>query len=276
MLSVMPQQASTQEPPATGPFGKNCYGRKDMSRFRQEKKRLLVDLAGDGWEQSCNVDSVEEALALLGPLLAMLPRAELHWRAAHCLGKVVTVLASLNREAARNFMRRLMWSLNEESGNLGWGIPETMGSIVAQSPIIAEEYERITISYIIDTGKSSNYIDHGPLRMLSYWAIGHVARHRKEALWQALPWLVVGLEKDDHLPCRGMAAWAIAQLAEWYEKHGATPEFQQIPMWRQALPLLDGLEGVEESFEVFEDLRAETLTCAEAALRAQKAIEKIV
>lgn len=247
-----------------------------MSRFRQEKKRLLIDLAGEQWETSCDVQTAEEALTLIGPLLAMLPRAELHWRAAHCLGKVVSVLARLDREAARNFMRRLMWSLNEESGNLGWGIPESMGCIVAQSPVIAEEYERITISYVIDTGKSSNYIDHGPLRNFSYWAIGHVAKHRKEALWQSLPWLLTGLEKDDHPPCRGMAAWAIAQLAEWYIEHNTKPEFQQIPMWRQALGSLKSVEEMDESVEIFENLQVAVLPCAEVARRAQKAIEHIL
>lgn len=250
-----------------------------MSRFRQEKKRLLADLAGEQWEQACEVQTAEEALSLVGPLLAMLPRAELHWRAAHCLGKVITVLASQDREAARNFMRRLMWSLNEESGNLGWGIPETMGCIVAQSPVIAEEYERITISYIIDTGKSSNYIDHGPLRKSSYWAIGHMAKTRKEALWQALPWLLAGFEKDDHMPCRGMAAWGMAQLAEWYVSRGAKHEFQQVPMWRQALQSLMDAEKAhwsDESIEIFENLEAETFTCAQVIGRAITAIEKIL
>ena len=250
-----------------------------MSRFRQEKKRLLVDLAGNQWNETCNVQTAEEAFSLVGPLLAMLPRAELHWRAAHCLGKVVTVLASQNREAARNFMRRLMWSLNEESGNLGWGIPETMGCIVAQSPVIAEEYERITISYIIDTGKSSNYIDHGPLRKSSYWAIGHVAKYRQEALWQALPWLLAGLEKDDHMPCRGMAAWAVAQLAEWYERSDKQPEFQQVPMWRQTLQSLQDAEKADwahERIEIFENLQAETFACSEVFNRAARAIEKIL
>lgn len=247
-----------------------------MSRFRQEKKRLLDALAGDQWEASCEVRSAEEALTLIGPLLAMLPRAELHWRAAHCLGKVVTVLAGFDRDAARNLMRRLMWSLNEESGNLGWGIPESMGCIVAQSPLMAKEYERIVISYIIDTGKSSNYMDHGPLRVFSYWAIGHLAKYREEALWQALPWLVAGLEKDDHLPCRGMAAWAVSQLAEWYSTHGISPEFQQIPLWNQALQSLDALKDEEQPIEIFESLEARTVSCGEAARRAKRSIESIL
>lgn len=247
-----------------------------MSRFRQAKKRLLVELTQDDWEQSCNVQTAEEALSLIGPLLAMLPREELHWRAAYCLGKVIAVLASLDRDAARNLMRRLMWSLNEESGNLGWGIPESMGCIVVESPLMAEEYERIIISYIIDTGKSSNFIDHGPLRKAVYWAIGHVAKYRKEALWQSLPWLITGLEKDDHMPCRGMAAWAIAQLAEWHQKHNVAPQFQQIPMWRQALIALAELEDVADPIEVFEDKTPHNISCAKAAERARKAIEAIL
>ena len=48
-------------------------------------------------------------------------------RAIASMGQVVATLANDNMESARIIMRRLMWSLNDESGGIGWGAPEAMG-----------------------------------------------------------------------------------------------------------------------------------------------------
>jgi hypothetical protein len=46
------------------------------------------------------------------------------------MGEVMAHLADKDMESARVIMRRLMWSLNDESGGIGWGAPEAMGEIV--------------------------------------------------------------------------------------------------------------------------------------------------
>ena len=47
------------------------------------------------------------------------------------MGAVVANLAEKDMESARVVMRRLMWSLNDESGDIGWSRPEAMGEIIA-------------------------------------------------------------------------------------------------------------------------------------------------
>ena len=43
------------------------------------------------------------------------------WHAVSALGAIVAALAEKEMESARIIMRRLMWSLNDESGSIGSG-----------------------------------------------------------------------------------------------------------------------------------------------------------
>jgi len=62
-------------------------------------------------------------------------------------GEVVSKLAERDLESARIIMRRLMLSLNDESGGIGWNSPEAMGEIMARNERLADEYHKILISY---------------------------------------------------------------------------------------------------------------------------------
>lgn len=256
-----------------------------MSGFRDKKNRLLESLASDDWQNSAPVENKEEAISYLSPLLAMLPRPELRFRAAHCLSKTLKVLDSSSREEARNLMRRLMWSMNEESGNLGWGIPETMATIIVDIPSLGAEYERILLSYVMITGKDDNYIDHGPLRLGVYWGIGHIARNRKKAFTEALPWLNKSMDIENELACRGMAAWALSQLASWYIEHDEKISSEDLEEWKKSSRSIIELEKLfskGDSFEanppleIFENLKLETISCSQAVEIARKAVSKIL
>jgi hypothetical protein len=87
--------------------------------------------------------------------------AILRWRSVSALGAVVARLADENRESARVVMRRLMWSLNDESGGIGWGAPEAMGEITARHAGMAGEYGHILLSYLAEDG---NYLEHEVLQ----------------------------------------------------------------------------------------------------------------
>ena len=82
-------------------------------------------------------------------------------RAITSMGQVVATLADDNMESARIIMRRLMWSLNDESGGIGWGAPEAMGEIMAVHGGLAGEFHKILTSYVDPNG---NYLEYEPLR----------------------------------------------------------------------------------------------------------------
>ena len=82
-------------------------------------------------------------------------------KAIIAMGEVVSKMAESNLESARTVMRRLMWSLNEESGWIGWGSAEAMAEIMARNETLAKEYHQILLSYVTE---GDNYLLYDKLR----------------------------------------------------------------------------------------------------------------
>jgi hypothetical protein len=78
-------------------------------------------------------------------------------RAAKSMGEVVAIIAEHNMDYARVIVRRLMISLTEESGAVGWGAPLAMGEILARNRQLADEYHKILISYAMEN--DDNYLE---------------------------------------------------------------------------------------------------------------------
>jgi hypothetical protein len=135
--------------------------------------------------------------------------ALLRWRSVSALGAVVARLADENRESARVVMRRLMWSLNDESGGIGWGAPEAMGEITARHAGMADEYGHILLSYLAEDG---NYLEHEVLQRGALWGCGRLAHARPERVKPAAGRLFPFLASADPYH-RGYAAWALRPLA---------------------------------------------------------------
>jgi len=86
--------------------------------------------------------AIQNDRRLLVPLLGILtePRDLVRWRAIEVLGQVTAHDAREDPDRAKETVRRLLWSMNEESGgNLRHG-PEALGEILACVPALAEEY----------------------------------------------------------------------------------------------------------------------------------------
>jgi hypothetical protein len=73
------------------------------------------------------------------------------------MGEVVSKLAEEDIESARIVIRRLMVSVTEESGGIGWNTPEAMGEIMARSEQLANEYHKILISYTMGGGNELDF-----------------------------------------------------------------------------------------------------------------------
>lgn len=223
-----------------------------MSRS-ELKKKLKMLLSSDNWEEAMPV-ILGEGQGAAGPLFSfLLLEPEIMHRAARALGLLIASLYEKNPEIARNYIRRFMWHMNEESGNIGWGIPAAFAETLVASPDLARTYSRILDSYIMDLGFDDNYCDHDILRRTCYWAIGRLAEKSPELAEPARSWLVKGL-KDSDLICRGMAAWALGKLK---------PEFDSIPSLRKLAE-----NGLDIECAIFEDKRMKARSASELALEA--------
>lgn len=195
---------------------RNCLlqARWPMSRFRELKARFAAVCASPDWLRLLESLLPEGAAfkEAVNPLLALLPRPECRLKAAYGLGLAVSRLARVEMESARVIMRRLMWSMNEESGNLGWGVPEAMGAIVSMSPALAREYARVFLSYGYETGRDDNFLDHAPLRCGVYTGAAMLASADFAAARPLLPYLSRALAEPE-ASIRASAALLLLRLA---------------------------------------------------------------
>jgi hypothetical protein len=56
------------------------------------------------------------------------------WRAIISIGRVASLFVSNNNAFLREAARKLLWSLSDESGGIGWSAPEILGEIVSADP----------------------------------------------------------------------------------------------------------------------------------------------
>jgi hypothetical protein len=56
------------------------------------------------------------------------------WRAIVAAGQVASAYTGNNYEFLRETVRKLLWSLTDESGGIGWSAPELIGEIVSSDP----------------------------------------------------------------------------------------------------------------------------------------------
>lgn len=184
-----------------------------MARMRALKQQLKEWLSDPDWESYMPRIAQLEGKEAVGPLFSFLLLGEpMSRRAAVAMGVVVAGMTEKSPESGRNIVRRCMWHMNEDSGNIGWGIPEAFAEILVRSPLLFREFHRVLLSYIIDTGKSDNYCDHDLLRRSCYWAVGRLAQVEAGIAPLVRSGLEQASQHDVDAECRKLAHWALQQV----------------------------------------------------------------
>jgi len=114
------------------------------------------------------------------------------WHAITAFGEVMKRLADQDMEKARVVMRRCMWMLNDESGGIGWGIPEAFAEALYQHADLAAEYTHVLVSFMREDGF---YLELEFMQQGLIWGIGRLAERRaallqsKNAVYYLMPYL---------------------------------------------------------------------------------------
>jgi len=229
---------------------------------RNLKKTVLGLLAGD------NIGQIEAELCLLPvhgvihALFSAICRSDekVRWNGIRAMGTSVARMADENMEDARVVMRRLLWSLNDESGGIGWGAPEALAEIMACHQGLAEEYIHMLISYMRKDGEEAfqdgNYIEHEVLQRGLLWGMARLAETRPQMLLERnvvadlLPYL-----RSPDAVVRGLAAKGLGIL-------GAD----------EAVAELRLLENDREAIRLYEDGAVHSATVSDIAVRALNCI----
>lgn len=178
---------------------------------RKLKKHALELLSSEALAPALTALCDLPAKQIVNPLFGLLYHGDplIRWRAISAMGAVVSSLARREIESARIIMRRFMWNLNDESGGIGWGSPESMGEIMALNDLLADEFGCLLVSYADPEG---NHLEHPVLQRGVLWGWGRLGRARPEMFQSSAPFLIPYLLSGD-VYLQGLAAWAAEPLA---------------------------------------------------------------
>jgi hypothetical protein len=177
---------------------------------RSLKHKVEQLLRAPDFAEQLSVWSQLPARQVVNPLFSFLCSTDdtLKLRAVSALGQVVAGLANADLESARVVVRRLIWSLNDESGGIGWGAPEAIGEILASHEVLAGEYAHILLSLIREDG---NFLELPLLQRGVLWGLARLAAVRPQLLQQAAPYVAVFVDSVDQ-PSRELAAQVLSLL----------------------------------------------------------------
>jgi hypothetical protein len=130
------------------------------------------------------------------------------WQAVKAIGLVTACLFSLDPERARKVIRQLIWNLNDESGGIGWGMPEAFGEILATIPALQKEYICLLAAYISEEGC---FIENEVVQKGVIWGLGRVRNLDEGIKARVVPFLLKTL-KNPSPPMQGITAWALGEM----------------------------------------------------------------
>ena len=172
-----------------------------------------------------NLESISARLRQLPPkdvinaLFSAICREDqrVKWHAVSCMGEAVASLASQDLEAARIVMRRFLWSLNDESGGIGWGAPECMAEAMSCYSVLAAEYAHMLISYMREDGEEhcqdGNFLEHQLLQRGLLWGVARLSRCEPALMKSKGAGDEIGKYLHSSDPeTRGLAALAVSSL----------------------------------------------------------------
>ena len=177
---------------------------------RQLKKQMLQILLAEDYIKRLAEIRRFPPRRVVGPLFSYLCSLDelVKWRAVTAMGIIISDLATSDLESARVVMRRFIWNLNDESGGIGWGCPESMAEAMARNENLAAEYACILISYLQPDG---NYLEHEGLQRGALWGFGRLAHNRPQCMQAAAALLLPYMRSADPY-LRGLAVWAVSPI----------------------------------------------------------------
>ncbi len=179
-----------------------------MPHFRQLKQDIRAYLAKNEFQFETLPQEIKEVSfeKWVSPLFACLLEADpMPLKASKMLAYAIAQICEKEKEQARIIIRRMIWQMNEESGNIGWGIPYAFAQALIHSKTLAKEYYKILLSYILELEVDSNYCDYAPLRIYCFNAAEMLLDVYPEYIEYASKALIQSMHKDEDAICRKKA-----------------------------------------------------------------------
>ena len=124
------------------------------------------------------------------------------WHAISALAALAKEYAYDNEEIYRNVIRRAVWAMADESGNVPWAAPEMMSAVIKACPQHYKEFVKIMIT---------NGLDSPMCHLGVLWSVGYLGKDYISEIEPFMPKLLKFLDHKDP-EMRGTAVWALKQL----------------------------------------------------------------
>jgi len=136
-------------------------------------------------------------------------KSVISWRAIEAIGVITGKYAKSDPELVRNTVGRLLWMIRDESGGIGWSVPETLGEIVRNNPELCAD-----IAPVIASFHEELMLEAGVMRALS-----RIGRLNDETAGYAMP-IIRNALSSENPDVRGSAVMAFAAMSDdkWDER----------------------------------------------------------
>ncbi len=109
------------------------------------------------------------------------------WRTIDALGHVTALLDKNRHDTIHQLVRHNFWMMNDESGNIGWHAPETIGEILYHVPTLIPEFGKLLLSYT----------DEEPFERGTHWAIARVSQRQPSVYADSIDIIIPSLKNPD-------------------------------------------------------------------------------
>jgi hypothetical protein len=135
---------------------------------------------------------------LIRPLFGLLYSEDHKLRigAAYTIGFIAQKIYAKVPDKINQLLHKLLWSLNDESGFVCWGAPETIGEVVRNIPELKHVYAQFLISFLShpQVALNNDFLEKGALIALA--RIRDIDHHLKEQLEPILEKYLLGTREE--------------------------------------------------------------------------------
>ena len=174
---------------------------------------------------------------------------KIRWSAIEAVAQFMKHLWQIGKtDKVREYMRNLFWSLNDESGGIGWNSPQTISEMIVNIPELLDPYGSMMIAHTLD---------EPPLVQGGLWGIGRLGKRVAESV-EFFKNSVLEVFRNDDPETLSLAAWAMGEVG-----------------FRPALPFLEKLLERHESVRIYFNSDFHEKQLGQWAKEAAEKIEKV-
>lgn len=134
--------------------------------------------------------------------------ADLKWKAVRALGVVAGDREAAGENRIRELLRRFVWLLSDESGNVPFGVPEAFGEVLIARPEFQQEFLPLLCALAYDPERSQI----GSIEQGVFWALGRIGQPVAACSPEAFEAVVRAAAQHPDAQTRNIAAWALSRF----------------------------------------------------------------